>query len=61
MGPVPGMGRGAGGPPRGGMGGGFRGGFAGGAPGAGGARSATCYKVFICKTNTIRTYTDSCL
>ncbi|KAH8623301.1 Zinc finger protein [Alternaria alternata] len=32
------MGRGAGGPPRGGYGGGFRGGF------AGGARPATCYK-----------------
>jgi hypothetical protein len=38
--PNPGMGRGAGGPPRGGYGGGagFRGGF------AGGARPATCYK-----------------
>jgi hypothetical protein len=37
--PNPGMGRGAGGPPRGGgFGGGFRGGF------AGGARAATCYK-----------------
>ncbi|KAJ4365475.1 gig suppressor [Ascochyta clinopodiicola] len=35
--PNPGMGRGAGGPPRGGFGG-FRGGF------AGGARPATCYK-----------------
>ncbi|UPX13330.1 gig suppressor [Ascochyta rabiei] len=35
--PNPGMGRGAGGPPRGGYGG-FRGGF------AGGARPATCYK-----------------
>jgi cellular nucleic acid-binding protein len=36
--PNPGMGRGAGGPPRGGGFGGFRGGF------AGGARAATCYK-----------------
>ncbi|KAJ4402113.1 gig suppressor [Didymella pomorum] len=35
--PNPGMGRGAGGPPRGGYGGGFRGGYAGGRP-------ATCYK-----------------
>jgi cellular nucleic acid-binding protein len=36
--PNPGMGRGAGGPPRGGFAGGMRGGF------AGGARAATCYK-----------------
>jgi cellular nucleic acid-binding protein len=61
MGPVPGMGRGAGGPPRGGMGGGFRGGFAGGAPGAGGARSATCYKVCSMGTITNGTYAESCL
>lgn len=39
---VPGMGRGAGGPPRGGFGGGFRGGFAAG--GGAGRGAATCYK-----------------